>query len=80
MKGSAEARCEFLARENRYLLIRDKDWEKIFTDIKNNEKSFARYYPMVRVIISSDGLSNMLKAIVLNDDLYKYCLGLIAEK
>lgn len=73
MEKPAITRCEWLIGQNRYLLIRDKDWDKVFTDIKENEDSFARYYPMVRVILDSDNLVYMVIAFVLNDELYRYC-------
>ncbi len=66
-------RCRFLVEENRYILLRDKDWEKIFDDIHGHEESFARYYSMVRVSITSDPLVDMVRAMVINDDLYEYC-------
>ena len=55
------------------LLIRDKDWDKIFKDIEENEDSYARYYPMVRVRSTSDNMDYLIKAFVLNDDLYEFC-------
>ena len=79
MKKETEKRCEFLAEQNRSILIRDKDWKKIFDDIKNNEEAFSRYYPMVRVLVNSSGASHVVKGIVLNDELYKICPDL-AEK
>lgn len=38
-----------MIEQNRYYLMRDKDWKKIFKSIKGDENSYARYYPMVRV-------------------------------
>ena len=49
MQQSAMKRCQWLANNNHFLLMRDKDWKKIFTDILENETSFERYYPFVRV-------------------------------
>ena len=79
MNKESIKRCEFLVKQNRRILIRDKDWKKIFDDIKNNEDSFSRYYPMVRVGVNSDGVAQIVKGIVLNDELYKICPDL-AEK
>lgn len=73
MNKKAKERCEWLIKQNQYVLIRDTDWEKIFTDIEEHEESFERYYPMVRVLLDSDGLVNMVRAITLNDELYEYC-------
>lgn len=73
MQAPADSRCEWLAENNQYILIRNKDWGKIFTDITTNEASFGRYYPMVRVRLNSVQLVDMVTAIVLNDELYEYC-------
>ncbi len=79
MKKTPQERCEFLVKKNRTLLIRDKDWQKIFKDIKDNAESFARYYPMVRVVISNDDTEGAVRGIVLNDELYAY-FGELLEK
>ena len=73
MKESPLTRCLWLAKQNRYLLLRDEDWEDIFDDIEENPKSFERYYPMARIDISKSSLAQMVRAMVLNDDLYAYC-------
>ena len=71
-------RCRWLASKNRYVLLRDTEWEKIFDDIKDYPESFARYYPMVRVKVSSEGLQGMVRAFVANDALYSYAMKLEA--
>lgn len=73
MEKSAMERCEWLIQKNRSILIRDKDWDKIFSDIEENEEAFARYYPMMRVRINSEELVYLIWAIVLNDELYSFC-------
>ena len=73
IEESALKRCEWLIEQNRMLLIKDKDWDKIFKDIEENEDSYARYYPMVRVRLTSDNMDYLIKAFVLNDDLYEFC-------
>ena len=65
-------KCEWLVESNKYILIRDKDWEKIFTDIENNGDSFGRYYSIMRVKMDSDSLVDMCSALMINDDLYDY--------
>ena len=72
MEGSARKRCEWLVQQNRYLMIRDRDWDKIFANILDNPESFERYYPMVRVQITSDKVRYIVQAIAINDDLYQY--------
>lgn len=69
---SAHEKCEWLVESNKYILIRDKDWEKIFTDIENNGDSFGRYYSIMRVKMDSDSLVDMCSALMINDDLYDY--------
>lgn len=71
MEKSHEERCIFLMEQNRQLLLRDKDWIKIFTDIEQHPKSYERYYPMVRVKVDSRGLNRLVMALVLNDELYE---------
>lgn len=77
MEQTAVRRCEWLVEQNRYILIRDKDWDKIFMDIKKHDEAFSRYYPMVRIKLNSEQQIYMIIAIVLNDELYNYCEGLI---
>lgn len=76
MDKPAKVRCEWLVKQNRSILIREKDWNKIFTDIVENEKSFSRYYPMMRLELSSTNLIYMTIAIVINDDLYNFLVGI----
>lgn len=80
MEKPAIERCEWLIQKNRSILIRDKDWEKIFSDIEENEEAFARYYPMVRVRIDSEDLVYLIWAIVLNDELYSFCGEMAANE
>ncbi len=70
MTETPEARCEWLVFQNRSVLLRDKDWDKIFEDIMDNPGSYARYYPMVRVKIMEDGLIHLIRAIAVNDAFY----------
>lgn len=69
---SARERCQWLVQQNRYIMIRDRDWDKIFGDIMDNPKSFERYYPLVRVQVTSDAVRHVVQALALNDDLYQY--------
>ena len=77
MEYSARVRCGWLIRENRYVLIRDIDWNKILTDIEENEQSFSRCYPMVRIKLNHESLIHMTNAIILNDEFYAYCKELV---
>lgn len=69
-------RCQWLIANNRHILLRDIDWEKIFTDIEVEKKHFGRFYPMMRMLLDSEKLLYLTKAIVLNDDFYSYCFEL----
>ena len=69
-----------MARMNRSVLLRDKDWEKIYDDVMERPESFARYYPMVRVQVNSDGLRCMVRAFVTNDALYSYASELVVDR
>ena len=80
MEKSPEERCQWLARENRNLLLRDKDWAKIYADIAECPESFSRYYPMVRVKVNSEGLSSLIRALVVNDALYGYASKLTIDQ
>ena len=71
MEEKPQKRKEWMIRQNRSILIRDKDWEKIFWDIETDDKSFARYYPMVRIKIT-DNIWEIVKALLINDELYRY--------
>lgn len=70
MERSPGIRCRWLVEQNRSILIRKQDWNKIFTDIEEHEEAFIRYYPMVRLKLDHTDLIYMTIAIVLNDDLY----------
>ena len=80
MSFSAKTRCRWLVDQNRSILIREQDWNKIFTDIEENESSFSRYYPMMRLELNHKDLVYMIIAIVLNDELYDYCKKIIKEE
>lgn len=64
-------RCQWLMQQNHSILMRDKDWEKIFADIEEHVDSFNRYYPMMRVQLDSEEIIAMVRAMALNDALYK---------
>lgn len=80
MGFSAKMRSKWLVEQNRSILIRERDWNKIFTDIEENESSFSRYYPMMRLKLNHNDLVYMTIAIALNDELYDYCKKIIKEE
>lgn len=82
MKKDAKSRCEWISENNRYILLRDIDWDHIYTDIENNQESFERYYPFFRVEVKSPGVADTCRGLMLNDDLYRYSkelIGYVAE-
>lgn len=74
MNETAHTRCAWLVEQNKNILIRDSDWEKIFETIEKDKDSFERYYSMVRVKAYDEEVQNLVKAIVLNDELYEFLL------
>ena len=72
MEQSARKRCEWLVEQNRYFLIREQDWNKIFSDIEENVLSFYRYYPMMRIELNHTDTICLVRALVLNDELYEF--------
>jgi hypothetical protein len=77
MSSTPEERCHYLVQRNRWILLRDKDWERIFDDILACPESFGRYYPMVQVKADKEGLQCIVRAFVTNDALYSYALSLV---
>lgn len=72
LEKSPQDRFLFLVKQNRSLFIRDIDWERIFSDIKEHKESFGRYYPAVRVSITSESVRDLVRSIIVNDDLYAF--------
>ncbi|MCI7067108.1 MAG: hypothetical protein MR953_05780 [Butyrivibrio crossotus] len=72
MKKDAKKRCEWIIEQNRQILICDEHWDKVFTNIEENEDAFARYYGLFRVRLDNDDLVNMCIAFMINDELYDY--------
>lgn len=71
MSDTPEARCRYLIQENQYLLIRDTDWQHIFADIKSQPDAFSRYFPMVWIDTRRMNANEIVRAFVINDDLWK---------
>ena len=72
MQAEVSVRCQWMVDNNHYMLIRDKDWEKVFSDIEKNKESFSRYYSLFRVSADSDGQVELIRDMMLNDDLYAF--------
>lgn len=73
LKGkSAKKRLEWLVGQNRSVLIKDSDWETVFQNLSESPDTFARYYSIMRVKSDVLGTSDILRALMMNDDLYAY--------
>ena len=72
LEDDPDRRCGFLLQQNRQFLLRDCDWERIFSDIESRKEAFSRYYPMVRLDFGTDSLIHLIKAYLLNDDFYEW--------
>lgn len=70
MEKTPKERCLWLSRVNQSILLRDKDWEKIYDDVLDNPESFKRYYPMVRVAVDNESVHCLVRALAINDALY----------
>ena len=72
-EGSSKA-IRFLIEQNRSLLFMEESWEEIFHEIEENITTLERYYPMVRMELSTDDQLQLIQAFVLNDEFYEYCM------
>lgn len=73
LKRPCEDIMKWLVEQNEYFLLRDKDWEKIFTEIQQKENALAKYYPMMRVKITSEHVRQVIIALVVNNEFYEFC-------
>lgn len=73
---SPEEKWKWLVETNKGVLLRDKDWERMFDDIEHDACSLARYYPLMRVKLDNACILDMARGIVLNDELYQYCIDM----
>lgn len=64
----------FLIEQNRYILLMEESWKKIFHDIEENIATLERYYPMIRMKITKNEQHQIIQALVLNDEFYQYCI------
>ena len=72
MKLDAKKRCEWIVKQNRYILIRDEHWDKVFKNIEEREDAFSRYYSLFRVKMENEEQVHMCVAFLINDVLYNY--------
>ena len=79
MSQDAKSKCKWVVEHNKYILIRDIDWDKVFNDIENNPDSFARYYSLMQAKVNSQQLNDLSIALFLNDDFYALSAELARE-
>lgn len=74
-------RCQWLAKRStrRSLRLRDVDWVKVYDDILERPESFKRYYPAARVACNTDDVRYIVRAFVVNDDLYAFAMDQIGN-
>lgn len=65
---------QYLIEQNRYFLFMEEAWDRIINDIEESTDTFERYYPMVRVEPTKNEQIHFIRALVLNDELYQYCM------
>ena len=76
----AESCIDFLCKNNRSITLLGDDWDKIFDKIKSDVEIFNRYYPAVRVKVTSNNVEHILRAFVLNDELWNFLSTSAAQK
>ena len=72
-KGSIYA-IRYLIEQNRNFLFMEEAWDRIINDIEESIDTFERYYAMVRVEPTKNEQIHFIRALVLNDELYQYCM------
>ncbi len=73
MEKDDKERGLFIIRHNESVLLMEEEWRGIFARIREDKGSFERYYPMVRVRIPSQEVAMVVRALVLNDELFDCC-------
>lgn len=68
----SRTKCKWIVKENEYMMLRDKEWEKIFTEIETDPNAFGRYYKIVRSKLTDMDLVEMCVAFFINDEFYRY--------
>ncbi len=55
--------------------LRDRDWQRIFTNLEKDPKSVKRYCSLFLIKQDSSPVREVVQALIINDDLYEYaCL------
>ena len=68
--------AKHLERSNYYFALLDKDWKHVINCFKTKKNALERYYPLFMAKCDSYDISgNIVRAIMVNDVLYKYCVS-----
>ena len=76
LNESWEKCCQWLQENNHKIVVRDTDWEKVYGEIEKQKEAFARYYPIMRVVINSNAVLQISKAYLMNDEFFELCKSL----
>ena len=65
-----------LANNNYFCALLDTDWKHIIHIFKTKKNALERYYSLFMVKCDPYEItSNIIRALMVNDDLYKYCVA-----
>jgi hypothetical protein len=67
-----EEKFKWIVSQNRYVLIKKADWEQIYKNLEGEPDSFARYYSLMRADAQTNDLLLLVRALMVNDELYIY--------
>ncbi|MBO4546474.1 MAG: hypothetical protein J5700_02735, partial [Treponema sp.] len=63
-----------LAWQSDFIPICDVDWKHIIDNFESRKDSLERYYPLFMVRCESySSTSNIIRSLLINDDLYEFC-------
>lgn len=74
--ASLEKQEDWLAYAGRNLYtMRDRDWERIFHNVKTLPNGFKRYFPLFCINLNySQDVRYVVMALIINDDLYNFVM------
>lgn len=52
--------------------LRDRDWERIFSNLDKAPNCFRRYYALFGIDLDDQRVRDVVTALIINDDLYEY--------
>lgn len=81
MKEPSEELCKWMASqaEEGYIMLRDSDWERIYTEITGDKGKFAKYYSLLKIDSGANDVNAFITALLVNPELYERALELDEE-